>query len=100
MNLSVVLAAFCIGLGFGHFAATIAIVARYAIPRAPGFYHAILAPFMLVSGVSVGAVAISVLTGNEAVAWAVVYVISEFVVWWGLVSYSIYYQLRGKHRNR
>lgn len=99
-----ILAAFCVGVGLGHLAAAIAILARYAIPRSPGYFHVILVPPMIISAVSIVGVGISILVDDQSLIdrsglrLSVVYVISEFVVWWGLVSYSVFFHFRGRYR--
>ena len=95
------LAAFCVGVGLAHLAAVVAILARYAIPRAPGYFHMILAPPMVLSAVAVSGVGLAV-AGVPAfdpysLQLSVVYVVSEFVIWWGLCGYSVYFAVKGRH---
>lgn len=94
------IAAFCVGIGFAEAAALMAVLFRYAIPRAPLVFRLLLLPGMLASIASMFGIGWVALTGEdqvfgiEAIAVLGIYFIAQFFVWWIFVCYAVYHSWR------
>lgn len=81
------------------------IMFRYAIPRAPWFFRLALCPAFTISGVSLIAVGLLALIGDDAMflgsnilELSAIYLASQFIAIWGLVGYAFYHQFIGRHK--
>lgn len=86
------------GLALGHLAALVAVLFRYAIPCAPTPFRLVLFFPMLAISFSAASLCYMTLVGEDievlgldGSALLVLYFSSEFVVWWTLNWYSVYY---------
>ena len=100
------IAAVLIVLGLGELAALLAVLYRYAIPRAPKIFHwLLLLPMLAVCGSSF-ALAWMALAGPDEVlgATAIVLLLVHFgaqaCVFWILDFYAIYHVVRMRRRRR
>lgn len=93
-------------LAFGDLASLVAVISRYAIPKAPKFFHWLLLPPMLITVTSCFSLAWMALAGPDEIfgITALVFLAlvfgSQSMTAWILNAYAIYYFYQVKNRRR
>ncbi len=90
-----------------HAITLIAVLMRYAIPRAPGFYHLLLVVPMCIAAVSMFVVGVDLMLADEDHLGGIgvfevfaVYVTAEVLVLGILNSYAVYFRFKRGRRGR
>lgn len=104
-------AALCFVMGAGMVAAAAQMIGRLAMPRAPRVFHLLIVPPLLTSASAIAGIGWLSLSGNwrllgmEQSDFAILFLVSGCVLWWGFVGYGEYHRrktnrARREHRDR
>lgn len=91
------LAALLFAVGLGFLAASVGILYRHAIPRAPRLFHLLTVPPGLVVGITSVVLAGMFLSGSEGIRYVAGVFVAALAVWiWSLNMYAVFHYLYGR----